>query len=417
MKTTAVRLYGENDLRLEEFDLPTLGDNEILMRVVSDSVCLSTYKAVVQGTRHKRVPKDVADNPIVVGHEMCGEIVEVGSKLKETWKSGQRAVIQPALNLPDNDYSIGYSFPYFGGNMTYGIVPSVVIERNCILPYTGSFFKGSLVEPISCILRAFKGMYHITQGTYEQVQGVKEGSKIAILGGAGPMGLGAIDIALNCTSPSMVVVTDLNGERLKRAARIFKPEDAEKKGIKLVYVDVSKVSNQVDYLKEISEGGFDDIFVMIPNRSVVEIADAVAGRDCCINFFAGPTDREFSAAVNFYRVHYDSIHILGTGGGSPQDTLDSIRLIEDGTLNPASMITHIGGLDSAANAVFGMANPDGLKKLCYSGIRMPMTAIDDFAKLGEDNELFRVLAEIVDRNNGLWCDEAEAYLLEHAKQI
>ena len=69
MKTTAVRLYGKNDLRLESFELPTLKDDEILVKIVSDSICMSTYKATIQGSDHKRVPDDIATNPIVVGHE------------------------------------------------------------------------------------------------------------------------------------------------------------------------------------------------------------------------------------------------------------------------------------------------------------------------------------------------------------
>ena len=59
MKTKAVRLYGKEDLRLEEFELPPLGDDEILARVVSDSICMSSYKAAKQGGDHKRVPSDV----------------------------------------------------------------------------------------------------------------------------------------------------------------------------------------------------------------------------------------------------------------------------------------------------------------------------------------------------------------------
>ena len=65
MKTTAVRLYGANDLRVETFDLPEITDDEILFRVISDSQCASTYKAVKQGVNHKRVPPDVAENPIM----------------------------------------------------------------------------------------------------------------------------------------------------------------------------------------------------------------------------------------------------------------------------------------------------------------------------------------------------------------
>ena len=75
MKTKAVRLYGKEDLRLEEFELPSIKDDEILAHVISDSICMSSFKAVEQGADHKRVPNDVADNPVIIGHEFCGEIV------------------------------------------------------------------------------------------------------------------------------------------------------------------------------------------------------------------------------------------------------------------------------------------------------------------------------------------------------
>ena len=80
MKTKAVRLYGKDDLRLEEFELPEIKDDEILARVVSDSICMSTFKAAEQGAAHKRVPEDIAEKPIIVGHEFCGDIIKVGAK-------------------------------------------------------------------------------------------------------------------------------------------------------------------------------------------------------------------------------------------------------------------------------------------------------------------------------------------------
>ncbi|HRT78406.1 MAG TPA: L-sorbose 1-phosphate reductase, partial [Paludibacteraceae bacterium] len=71
MKTKAVRLYGKKDLRLEEFDLPKIKDDEILAKVVSDSLCMSSYKAAIQGADHKRVPDNVAENPVIIGHEFA----------------------------------------------------------------------------------------------------------------------------------------------------------------------------------------------------------------------------------------------------------------------------------------------------------------------------------------------------------
>ena len=68
MKTKAIRMYGAYDIRLEEFDLPEITADEVLIRVVSDSVCASTYKAIKQGSAHKRVPNDIAENPVIIGH-------------------------------------------------------------------------------------------------------------------------------------------------------------------------------------------------------------------------------------------------------------------------------------------------------------------------------------------------------------
>jgi threonine dehydrogenase-like Zn-dependent dehydrogenase len=102
MKTKVIRLYGKNDLRLEEFELPTMKDDEILAKVISDSLCMSTYKAAILGADHKRIPNDVAENPVIIGHEFCGEIVEVGKKWQDRFHAGMKFSVQPALNLPES---------------------------------------------------------------------------------------------------------------------------------------------------------------------------------------------------------------------------------------------------------------------------------------------------------------------------
>ena len=99
MKTKAIRMHGVNDLRLEEFDLPSLEKNEVLMRVITDGLCSSTLKAVRLGENHKRVPSDIGVNPIIIGHEICGEIVALGDKVSKDWKVNQKVIIQPNLKL------------------------------------------------------------------------------------------------------------------------------------------------------------------------------------------------------------------------------------------------------------------------------------------------------------------------------
>jgi len=143
----------------------------------------------------------------------------------------------------------------------------------------------------------------------------------------------------------------------------------------------------------------------------VELGGALLGRDGCLNFFAGPTDTAFSADFNFYNVHYAGTHVVGTSGGNTADMLESIAMMEQGLLDPAVMITHIGGLDATAQATLHLPEIPGGKKLIYTHISMPLTAIADFARLGEKEPLFAALHEIVEKNNGLWCGEAERYLL------
>src|SRR3972149_5942154 len=98
MRTKAIRIHGKNDLRLDEFDLPAINENEILARVVCDSICMSSYKAAQQGASHKRIPDDIAENPTMIGHEFSGEILEVGKKWKNQFEPGMKFSIQPAIN-------------------------------------------------------------------------------------------------------------------------------------------------------------------------------------------------------------------------------------------------------------------------------------------------------------------------------
>ncbi len=420
MRTKAVRLYGKKDLRLEEFDLPPIKEDEILAHIISDSICMSSYKAAVQGEDHKRVPNDVAENPIIVGHEFCGEIIEVGSKWQNKFKAGQRFAIQPALNYKGSLDAPGYSYPFIGGAATYVVIPNEVMEMDCLLPYNGdAYFYGSLAEPMSCIVGAFHAQYHTKSGSYEHQMEIVPGGNMAILAAAGPMGLGAIDYIIHRDlKPSLLVITDIDQERLDRAASIYTVEEAKRNGVTLKYVNTNNYDDPLEHIMNFTDGhGYDDVFVYAPVRSVIEMGDQMLARDGCLNFFAGPTDPNFTADFNFYNVHYNSTHVVGTSGGNTDDMIESLELMEKGIIDPSAMITHIGGLDSVVETTVNLPNIPGGKKLVYTNIAMELTAIDDFAEKGKTDPLFAKLAEIVAANNGLWSLEAEKYLLENAKPI
>ena len=420
MKTKAVRLYGENDLRLEEFDLPQIKDDEILAKVVSDSICMSSHKLAMQGEKHKRVRYDLKKQPIIIGHEFCGELVEVGKKWAKQFKVGQRFSIQPALNKDGTLWAPGYSYEHIGGDSQYVIIPAEVMELDCLLEYKAdNFFMGSLSEPVSCVVGAFHAQYHTKNGSYVHEMGIVKGGSMALLAGVGPMGMGAIDYAIHCDrKPSRLVVTDIDDARLARAASILTVAEAKKNGVELIYVNTKDIADPVEHLKKLNGGKlFDDVFVFAPVKPVLELGDKLLGQDGCLNFFAGPTDTGFSANMNFYNVHYEAHHVVGTSGGNTDDMKESLAMMADGRLNPQMMITHVGGLNAVAHTTIELDKIPGGKKLVYTHKKLELVAINDFAEKGKTDPFYKKLAELVAKNNMLWSAEAEKYLLENAPNI
>ncbi|WP_304645435.1 alcohol dehydrogenase catalytic domain-containing protein [uncultured Dubosiella sp.] len=417
MKTKAVRLYGVDDIRLEEFELPEIKEDEILVKVVSDSICMSTWKTVKQGAKHKRVPNDVYDNPIIIGHEFAGDIVKVGKKWQDQFTPGQKFAQQPAI--PGQMESPGYSYQWCGGDTQYCIFPNDILEAGCVWTFDGdAYFASSVAEPMSCCIGGYHTNYHTVPGEYTHIMGTKENGNIIILGGCGPMGLGAISYGLTFENkPKRIVVTEINDERIERAREVISEKEAADNGIELIYVNTAKMDDPIRGLMDIPEGhGYDDVFVYIPSKAVCEMGNQIMAYDGCMNLFAGPTDPKFSAEVNLYDCHYSRSKILGSTGGTIDDMKEAIDKNNAGLINSAVMITHVGGLDSVVETTKDLPNVPGGKKLIYTHIDMPMTAIEDFGKLGEMDPFFKELDEVCKANKGLWSAKAEKMLLEHFGQ-
>lgn len=416
MKAKAVRMYGEMDLRYEEFELPEIKEDEILVKVMSDSICMSTYKLVKQGKKHKRAPQDIDVNPIIVGHEFSGDIVQVGDKWKDQFKVGEKFALQPALNYQGKLDSPGYSYRYCGGAATYCIIPHEVMELGCLLDYSGeSYFEASLGEPMSCIIGGYHANYHTNKQNYNHEMGVKKGGNILIMGGCGPMGLGAVSYGL-CTEnkPKRIVVTDVDDAKIERAKECVTIEEAAEKGIELIYVNTAKMADDEAELMALTQGhGYDDVFVYVPFKPVAELGDRLLAFDGCMNFFAGPTDNQFKAEINLYNCHYTSTHIMGTTGGNTDDLIEAIDRSAKGEINPAVMVTHVGGIDAVADATCHLPEIPGGKKLTYMQFEMPLTALTDFAELGKTDPLFAKLDACVKAHRGLWNSEAEKILFDH----
>lgn len=420
MKTKAIRLHGKDDLRLDEFDLPEIKDDEILARVMADSLCMSSYKATRLGTEHKRIPDDVAERPVIIGHEFSGELVKIGKKWSGKFRTGSKFSIQPALNYKGSLDAPGYSYHYIGGDATMVIIPSEVMEMNCLLEYKGEgYFPAALSEPYSCVAGTFHAHYHTRGGSYVHEMGIKEGGNMALLAGAGPMGLAALDYIIHCDRrPGLLAVTDVDEARLARAEKLLTTEEASKSGVDLHYINTRDLPDPVTALRKITgKKGYDDIVVFAPVKKLVEQAGAMLGLDGCLNFFAGPSDPGFRAEFNFYDAHYHRTHIVGTSGGNTDDMIESLRMTSENLLHPEILVTHVGGLNAVPETTLNLPNIPGGKKLIYTHINMPLTAIRDFKQAGRDNPLYRELSVICEDHDGLWSLEAEKYLIENAERI
>jgi threonine dehydrogenase-like Zn-dependent dehydrogenase len=409
----AARIHGKDKVAVSEIELPPIGDDELLLRVVSSSMCLSTYKALSLGEEHKRVPEDLAGTPVMTGHEFAGVLEEVGPDLADRFTPGQRVAILPTMGLPSG-HSPGYSYPYFGGDATYCIVPKVAIDKGCVLAYDETYYaNASLAEPMSCIIGAFHASYHTEPLVWEHQMGIRHGGSLALLGCGGAMGIGAIDYALHGPyRPRLVVAVDVNAERLERLRRLFPPEEAAAGGTRLVFVDASGADVRSTLLDLTDGEGYDDVVVFAAIKELAETGDAVLGRDGCLNFFAGPTDKSFAASLNLYNVHYEGTHAVGTSGGSRSDMEESLRLSASGEINPSLMVTHVGGLEAVPDALTTLPSFTGGKILIYPHIDMELTAIADFAAAAREDPRFAGLARICEANDNIWNHEAEVYAVD-----
>jgi threonine dehydrogenase-like Zn-dependent dehydrogenase len=168
------------------------------------------------------------------------------------------------------------------------------------------------------------------------------------------------------------VVTDIDEGRLARARALFPEEAAAATGVTLRFVNTAAAADPAAELIALSGGkGYDDVFVFAPVAAAVEQGDRILGHDGCLNFFAGPTDNGFSAKVNFYNVHYAATHTVGTSGGNTDDMREALGLAATGALDPAVMVTHVGGLDSAAEATLHLPDKPAGKKLVYPASPCP----------------------------------------------
>ncbi len=176
------------------------------------------------------------------------------------------------------------------------------------------------------------------------------------------MGLLAIDYALHGPKkPSTLVVTDVNQAKLDRAKKLYPSDWVD---IKFVNVNNLSLDEQKEVLLDAVDGnGYDDAFLMISVAPLATLADSLLNPDGCLNQFAGPMKKDFSASVNFYNIHYNFTHFVGTSGGDADNEAEAAKLIAEKKLDVSKVITHVMGLNDAAETTMNQPEIGGGKKV------------------------------------------------------
>jgi L-iditol 2-dehydrogenase len=313
--------YKNSDVRLEEMPKPQAGPGEILVKVIASGICGSD---VMEWYRIKRAP-------LVLGHEIAGDIVEVGTGVKK-YKVGQRVFVSHHVPCMKCRYCLsGHESTcdmlrktnfYPGGFAEFVRVPEVNLEHGVyVLPKEISYDDGSFIEPVACVVRGMRSISF-------------EPGKTVLVLGSGIAGLLNVKVA-KAYGAAKIIATDINDYRLDAAKRfgadvvikgtadvpalVRKANDGRAADYVIVCSGATQAMNQA--LRSVDRGG--KILMFAPPMPGVEIP------------------------VPFGDLWKDEVTITSTYAGSPRDITEAIELLKTKKLVVSDMVTHRFGLADA----------------------------------------------------------------------
>ncbi len=319
----ALRFYAPEDLRLEDVPEPTCGTDEVKIRVKNCSTCGTDVKIRKNGHQNLTPPR-------IIGHEIAGEVVEVGSGVAGDWKPGDRVQVIAAvpcgkchecrkgwMAVCQNQTSVGYQ--YDGGFAEYMIVPREVLAVDGMnrIPDGVGFAEASAAEPFACAINA------------QEQLGIEPGDDVVIFG-AGPIGCLHVRIARGVHGAGRIILVDINSERLKMSADAVQPD---------VVINASEVNIVEEILKLTDGRGADVVITATPANITQEQAVSMAARNGRISFFGGLPKTNPTITLDSNLVHYRQLHIHGANGSAPEHNRRALDYIASGEVPVADLIT------------------------------------------------------------------------------
>jgi L-iditol 2-dehydrogenase len=338
-----VRFYAPRKVRVEDAPEPAAGPGELVIRVRNCSICGTDAKILASGHPDLRPPR-------VLGHEVAGEVVEVGEGASG-WSVGDRVQVIAAVPdgtchecrqgwpsvCPDQE-RIGYR--YDGGFAELMRVPAKVLAVDGVnrIPEGLSFAEASVAEPLSCVING-----------QEQAR-VGEGQTVVVVG-AGPIGCLHVRLA-RARGAARVFLIELSAGRLALAAGLVGPDEA---------VDAS-ANDTVAAVRGLTGGrGADVVIVAAGSGQAQQDALAMAARRGTVSFFGGlPRDRP-TVTLDANIVHYREVGIVGANGSSPDHNRQALALIASGAVPVADLITHRLPLERTLEGIHTVTRGEAIK--------------------------------------------------------
>lgn len=321
-KMHVARYYNNNDVRIEEMPIPEINDNELLVKVQASGICGSD---VMEWYRIKKAP-------LVLGHEMAGDVVQVGKNV-EKYKVGDRVFVSHHVpcntcryclddqhTLCDTLHSTNF---YPGGFAEYLRVPEINVDRGVfLLPKEMSYDEGVFIEPLACVVRGMR------------IVGMKPGASVLVIG-SGIAGILHIKLS-RALGAGRVIATDIDEYRL---------ETAKKLGADMI---INAKENVTEKVKKYNDGRLADIVVLCTGAlPAVKQAINSVDRGGTLLFFA-PTEPGVEIPFPLFDLWNKGVKMISTYAGGPRDIADAIELIRFKKVTVIDMISHKLPLSEAA---------------------------------------------------------------------
>jgi L-iditol 2-dehydrogenase len=313
-KMRVLMYYNNSDVRVEEMDVPSIGPGEVLVKVIASGICGSD---VMEWYRIKKAPR-------VLGHEITGEIVEVGPGVKK-YKKGDRVFVSHHVPCNNCHYCLnGYHTACEtlhttnydpGGFAEYIRIPEINVDRGVyVLPDDMSYEEGTFIEPLACVMRG------------QRLTGIKPGQSVLVIG-SGISGLIHINLA-RALGAGKIIAADLSEYRMEAAKRFGADE-------------LINARNSIsEILPELNDNRLADLVIVCAGvLPAATEAIRCVDRGGKVLYFAVP-EPEVMVPVPMNDLWRNEITLMTSYGAGPLDLELAIKMIANRRVNLQDMITH-----------------------------------------------------------------------------